>query len=192
MTKRSTDGGREKVVAAARMLFEQRGFHQTAMSELSERAGVSVGQIYRLFASKSEMILAIIHEDTEAKLVRFGLIRADLEAGRITAREALRRLAAEALAHEQQALTFEILAEGFRNPRTGDEIGQFCDRYRGALSALIRAAAGEMEPGRLAAAEEVLMGLLFGLGNRALCRPRLGPEETADFAADMMVAMLRG
>jgi TetR/AcrR family transcriptional repressor of uid operon len=53
-------GSRERIVSSARHLFATQGFHQTPMSELAVAAGVSVGQIYRLFTGKNAVIQAIV------------------------------------------------------------------------------------------------------------------------------------
>ncbi len=87
MTKRRSDGGRAQAIATARICFGQKGFHQTSMAELSERTGISIGQIYRLFRNKSEMIAAIIAEDTEEQLGRLGLIRDAVAAATRRSRE---------------------------------------------------------------------------------------------------------
>jgi TetR/AcrR family transcriptional repressor of uid operon len=190
MTKRSEDGGRARVIATARALFQQKGFHQTAMADLSDRSGVSVGQIYRLFACKSDMIAAIVQEDTEARLTRLTEILDGVGAGRCTAREGFRQAVLDGLNEGKEALTFEILAEGFRNPQVGGEIGELCERYRAMLGKMIRAAGGSVEGARLVAAEDMLLAVIFGLSNRALSRPVLGVEETAAHAADMILHMI--
>ncbi|WP_164857406.1 TetR/AcrR family transcriptional regulator [Sphingomonas crocodyli] len=190
MTKRMADGGRAQVVATARKLFQERGFHQTAMAELSERAGISVGQIYRLFANKSEMIAAIIEDDTEAQIASMAEIRSAVAEGRMSAQEGFRTIAFDTLTAGEEALTFEILAEGFRNPAIGEGIGVFCDRYRAKLRDLIVSTNANITGDRLAAAEEMLLAILFGLGNRSLSKPQLSAEDTANYAAAMIVGML--
>lgn len=190
MTRRSEDGGRTKVVAAARKLFQQKGFHQTAMAELSEQSEVSVGQIYRLFTSKSEMISAIIRQDTDERIKRLAEIRDAVASGACSARDGFRRASVEVLQQEAEALTFEILAEGFRNAAVGAEIGLLCERYRAVLREIVLAAGSAIEGPRLAAVEEMLLAILFGLGNRSLSRPVLSVEKTAEYAADMILAML--
>jgi len=192
MTKRTDDGGRARVIATARRMFQQKGFHQTAMAELSERAGVSVGQIYRLFASKSEMIAAIVEEDTEARLARVGEIQEALASGACTAREGFRQIVLEGFKEGEEGLAFEILAEGFRNGQIGDHIGELCDRYRAMLRKMILTVDDSLDGPRLAAAEDMLLAVLFGLANRALSRPRLTVEEASAHAADMLLGMIHG
>lgn len=189
--KRSEDGGRARVVGTARALIQQKGFHQMAMAELSCRSEVSVGQIYRLFKNKGEMIAAIIEQNTDTLLSRLEVIRDAVASGAWTAREGFRQAVLGTLHTGGEALTFEILAEAFRNPAIGEEIGVLCEQYRAMLRAIVLNACATIEPSRLAAAEEMLVALLFGLGNRSLSRPQLSDEDTADHAADMILAMLQ-
>lgn len=191
MTKRMADGGRERVIAAARALFQEHGFHQTPMSELAKRADISVGQIYRLFANKGEMISAIIGEDTDMRIERLAEIRDGVASGALTPRDGFRAATLDALEQGEQALTFEILAEGFRNAAVGQEIGDLCDRYRAMLGEIVLSADQSLAGDALSAIEEMLLAILFGLGNRTLSRPTLSAEVTADYAADMVLAMLK-
>ena len=50
--------GRARIMDAARTLFSSNGFHQTSMAQLATAAQVSVGQIYRLFKGKEDVIEA--------------------------------------------------------------------------------------------------------------------------------------
>src|SRR4051812_41625237 len=50
---------RSQILDAALVCFAKRGFHQTAMHDISAEAGISVGLIYRYFASKEAVILAM-------------------------------------------------------------------------------------------------------------------------------------
>src|SRR5215469_4932825 len=46
---------RERIVAEAASLFNQRGFEASSMSELKEATGLEKGGIYRHFSSKEEL-----------------------------------------------------------------------------------------------------------------------------------------
>lgn len=191
MTKRTADGGRAQVIATARLLFHERGFHQTAMADLSERARVSVGQIYRLFPNKGEMITAIIGEDTKAQFERLLAIQNCLASGGCEARGAFRMIVIDALSEGEEALTYEILAEGFRNPLVGKMIGDYCDRMRSMLGKIIMVAEPGIPEARLHASEDMLLAILLGLNNRSLSRSLLSAEETADHTVNMILAMLK-
>src|SRR3546814_1258821 len=59
---------RERIVNAASRLFGSKGFYATTTAELAEEASVSVGQIYRLFTDKDDVILAIVEENVRVRL----------------------------------------------------------------------------------------------------------------------------
>jgi AcrR family transcriptional regulator len=53
---------REQIMLAAMERFADGGFHSTGMAEVIAASGLSAGAVYRYFASKEELIRAIIHE----------------------------------------------------------------------------------------------------------------------------------
>lgn len=61
--KRAT---REKVVEAARQLFEEIGYEETTIRMIAERAGVSVGSVFTTFESKVDIFNYILFEKFEA------------------------------------------------------------------------------------------------------------------------------
>src|SRR3546814_14263424 len=59
---------RERIVNAARRLFGSKGFYATTTAELAVEAAVSIGQIYRLFTGKDDIILAIVEENVRVRV----------------------------------------------------------------------------------------------------------------------------
>jgi AcrR family transcriptional regulator len=57
---------REKVVEAARSLFEEIGYEETTIRMVAERAGVSVGSVFTTFESKVDIFNYILFEKFEA------------------------------------------------------------------------------------------------------------------------------
>ncbi len=55
-----------RIIAAARRLFDRKGYADTAMEEIAERAGLAVGTLYNYFPSKDELLLAILRRETDA------------------------------------------------------------------------------------------------------------------------------
>lgn len=51
---------RNTLIAAARAVFEQRGFDGTRMGDIAEEAGVAHGTVYTWFATKEELLHAVI------------------------------------------------------------------------------------------------------------------------------------
>lgn len=60
ITPERREARRAEIVTAARRCFSRDGFHQTSMPDIAAEAGVSAGAPYRYFASKEEIILAIV------------------------------------------------------------------------------------------------------------------------------------
>lgn len=190
--RRTGDGGRSWVIAAARRFFSQKGFHQTPMTELAEEAGVSMGQVYRLFASKSDIIIAIVQEDADRRLAQLRKILASVEAGR-PVRDAIEEIVDRVLCEgeNEEALSFEIFAEGYRNSSAGMVIGHLCEEFRALLRELALHANPALDGDRLAGAEEILLSCLLGLGNRSLSRPTLSREKAAGLASDFIYSALQ-
>ncbi|MGI8664516.1 MAG: TetR/AcrR family transcriptional regulator [Jatrophihabitans sp.] len=65
VTQQYRDSRREHILAAARRCFLRDGFHATSMQDLFAEAGLSSGAVYRYFASKDEMIIAIAAENMQ-------------------------------------------------------------------------------------------------------------------------------
>jgi len=64
-----TDRGRrtrERLVVAARAVFEERGFDGTRMGDIAEAAGVSHGTVYTWFGTKVDILHAVAEAMTDA------------------------------------------------------------------------------------------------------------------------------
>ncbi len=190
MVEPQEDRGRDRILGAARQLFGSSGFHQSPMSELASVAKVSVGQIYRLFNGKYDIIAAIVDEDMRLRLDAMHEILDDAETRRISVEEAFRRLVLGSLSSRDEALTFEILAEAHRNSSIAQGIARFCDDYRSILGRLAYIANPAMGEAQRDAAEELLLACLFGLGQRSLSKPTLPDDRTANDVSIMMMAAL--
>ena len=51
---------RARLVAAAGEVFCERGFNETRMSDIAERAGVAHGTVYVYFESKSDVLRSVV------------------------------------------------------------------------------------------------------------------------------------
>jgi len=52
---------RNRIIAAARILFSRDGYHGTNAKEIAAKAGVSVGSFYAYFKDKKELFMALTH-----------------------------------------------------------------------------------------------------------------------------------
>lgn len=72
MATEKADLQRDRILQAAQRCFVEHGFHAASMASIATTAGMSTGLIYRYFASKNEIIVAIIER-------QLTLLRAELQ-----------------------------------------------------------------------------------------------------------------
>lgn len=179
---------REKVVASAKRLFSERGFHRTAMADLAQDAQVSVGAIYRSFASKSDIIRDIIRADTEGTLDE---LRANISAvrnGTTRGHDAIEGMIFEwASKQEDDALYHEIIAEAHRSPEVAQMVTSTCSEFRELLRELATLLRPGLTEAEIEGVAELLLACLFGMGNREFTAPRLSPEQTAAIVTGLLL-----
>lgn len=109
---------RRQILDAAKLCFKRVGFHSTPINEIAKEAGISIGLIYKYFASKEAVIEAIIYEDLELQLEQlselFDAIGDPLDETMERGMEALHRMLTDA---DRTALMLEVAAEAVRNPK---------------------------------------------------------------------------
>ncbi|AMK23731.1 helix-turn-helix domain-containing protein [Sphingobium sp. SJ10-10] len=182
---------RDRILNAARDLFAANGFHQSAMAELATAAQVSVGQIYRLFKGKEDIIEAIVKSDMQERETIISSLQTRLDAGEISIERTFELLLLEVMDDPHEALSFDILAEAFRNAPVRDTITDMCRGLRKSLGDFACVANPDLSGEALKSAEEIILACLFGLGHRSLSAPDISAERTAKRAAFMIVAALR-
>src|SRR5918999_1742853 len=57
---------REKVLAAARRLFEERGVGNVAIDEIAREAGVGKGTVYHRFGDRAGLVIALVDDEERA------------------------------------------------------------------------------------------------------------------------------
>lgn len=151
------DARRDRLLEAARTLFAERGFHSTGVAQIAKASGVLVGQIYRDFANKEEIVAAIASRDLEASLAEAELERA-ARAGDVAAVRAWIRRFVTAKVDKDCRLAAEIMAESMRNPRIADTFRAIQQRVRCSLSRALSALAPgpDREHDRALTAEVIL------------------------------------
>lgn len=134
MARERDESKRAAIMAEAKRLFSERGFHATSVQDIVRAIGLPVGSVYTYFQNKEEILKAVIDEGWDeffselsrdcaaepSPLARLGLI----------VRRYLPRLLADA-----DFLSI-ILTEGFRQSDVGEKLER--------VSALVGAAVNEL------------------------------------------------
>jgi AcrR family transcriptional regulator len=138
---------RERVLVAARRLFAERGVTAVTMEEIAQAAGVGKGTLYRRYAGKGELCLALLNDHLIADQDR---TLAELRAQRATGRPFLASiawfLAALVDFHDEHLdLLYEAHREG--QPRLGERVSALAWQQL-TVRLLLQAAvaAGEVAP----------------------------------------------
>ena len=63
LRERQKAGRREGIIKAAALLFRRDGFAATSIEQIAERAELSAGTVYNYFASKGDLLLALVALD---------------------------------------------------------------------------------------------------------------------------------
>lgn len=161
------------------------------MADLAENAQVSVGGIYRSFANKSEIVRAIVQDDTEQT---FAQLQKDIEQvrdGTIAGAVAIERMIFEWLSARRDALNHEVVAEGYRNPEVAEVLTLVCGQFREQFRALAKLVQPDLDDIEVEGAAELLLACLFGMGNRKFTQPRLDEAQTAAIVTRLLLQGLR-
>jgi AcrR family transcriptional regulator len=130
---------RQLILDTSRRLFIQNGFHGTGVAQIAVASGIKVGQIYRDFSSKEDIIAAIAFRDLSQFLDEATLQRA-IDAGDMAA---IRQWILAFVTYDEDIegyrLMPEIMAESSRNPRVARLQEDISASVKSALTAALTA-----------------------------------------------------
>lgn len=130
---------RQHILDTSRRLFIENGFHRTGVAQISAASGVKVGQIYRDFSAKEDIIAAIALRDLSQFLDEAGLGRAIHADDMIAVREWILALVTYDEDVEGYRLMPEIMAESSRNTRIARLREEINARVKSALTTALAA-----------------------------------------------------
>ena len=139
---------RRQILDAAGRCFARDGFHRTSMQDVVRECGISAGLVYRYFASKDEMIVAIVtewHDERQALVEPAGGTRSprggragldDVEAAYLD----LLRSVGDPASRQDLRLGVQIWAETVRSEQLREVARRGVDRPRAVLVDVVRQA----------------------------------------------------
>ncbi len=172
---------RRKILDCARALFVDHGFHATGVAQISTMSGVAVGQIYRDFASKEDIVVSIVEDDCvsfmDAETLKSAIDRRDKGA----VREWLRHFVhpQDGRSDEKSARLFaEIIAESARNERIASIFTTIHDDVRGkTLDALEVRSEGKDDTAARGVVADLIATMSLGLMHHRLMRHNLAIDD---------------
>jgi AcrR family transcriptional regulator len=161
-----TERNRAMVLAAARQVFIDRGYHGATLEQIAESAGFSKGVVYSQFGSKADLFLSLLEERIEERAAKNAALVEQLPArgGVATLIEHLaRRDRAEP---EWGLLVAEFRVHAARDPKLNKRYAAAHLRTRAALAEALAAVAercDEQLPFVPAEMAEVALALATGM-----------------------------
>lgn len=157
---------------AARKLFIDNGFHATGMAQIAKTSGVAIGQIYRDFESKEDIVAALVEVDC-GRLMMYDVLEAAIRRHDADSVRAWLREFVEPSDNPDDARLFaEILAESARSPRIAAIFRQIQDELRRHMDeALEMLAPAPAMASRRSILAEVITTLSVGMTHQQLMRP---------------------
>ncbi|HEX8654039.1 MAG TPA: TetR/AcrR family transcriptional regulator [Allosphingosinicella sp.] len=187
-----TERGRKtlrRLIEAAAQEFGERGFHEAAITGITQRAGVALGTFYTYFESKEEVFRALVRDMSNA--TRAHVAEAARGApDRLTAER--RGLAAFIAFVRERPELYRIIEEAqfVAQDEYRKHYLTFAEGYRRNLAAA--RARGEIADGPDELRAWALIGISVFLGMRyGLWERDLEPQEVADLAIDLASEGLR-
>jgi AcrR family transcriptional regulator len=177
---RRADAQRDRILCAALKCFIEHGFHAASMSSIAEAAQMSAGLIYRYFANKNAIVLAIVERQLHEKqsLIRQLQSSEQMVDGLVDAFEQWCRPSAGTMS---VALLLEMSAEATRNPRIAEALRTSDELTRAAFEEWLRRPRGQGGAGMTEQDARVRgLGVRFvvdGLALRAAREPGLDRAE---------------
>lgn len=164
---------RARVQDTARKLFIENGFHATGMAQIAKESGIAVGQIYRDFSCKEDIVAALVEADCGRLMMYESLDEALRRGDRGVVRGWLREFI-EPGDMEDARLFAEILAESSRNDRIAAIFRSLQEELRRRiLSALELLVPGHAQADRRSIMADAVMTLSLGVFQHQLLRPQL-------------------
>jgi AcrR family transcriptional regulator len=135
---------RAELVASARAVFLERGFHVATLDEIAADAGYSKGAVYSNFESKEALFLAILDAHFEQRLTVFQSAKLSGE----TAEEALVLAARGVAAADRQerrwaAVLLEFWAHASRYDGLREQVSEARERYIDAVARVLDGVAAD-------------------------------------------------
>jgi AcrR family transcriptional regulator len=156
------DARRAQIIDAARARFASHGFARTSMPDLVEASGLSIGAIYRYFASKDEIVTAICEQASQA-------LPAELTASAV--QEFLEHIRAMAREEGHARLVAQIYAEAAISPPLAALVQRQLADLRDAVAALLPG----RQPADAARIAEAFAALCLGYSQQLAVRGDLDP-----------------
>ncbi|GHO50674.1 TetR/AcrR family transcriptional regulator [Ktedonospora formicarum] len=168
------EDNRERLIAAGYTLLAEQGIEATTVKEIARLAGVSPGLFHYYFASKNDLLLAVVYEAGVSFSQRLMQTLESMSSRECSFGEVV-MLAVAAVSRDDPAwyrLRYELYALGLRNPGFLLAIGEMLAKGRQGIAQTIQLQTG-MDDVRAETLAAVVQACTDGLALQQLAQPGL-------------------
>ncbi len=177
---------RERLIAAGYALLAEKGMEATTVKEIARRAGVSPGLFHYYFASKDELLLAVLYEAGGRFKERVAQDMQEALAAQGFAGAAAEKLQKQARQDPTwYRLRYELFALGLRKPDFLPEVGKFLEKARQEITNIVMEFTG-IEEERAQAAAALLLAESDGLALQQIAQPDLDLSGAYDLMKSLL------
>jgi AcrR family transcriptional regulator len=175
---------REHILQSARRCFLRNGFHATTMQDIFAESGMSAGAVYRYFASKDDVVLAIAEDSLHDVMAAIGRVGEEPHA---SLGDALAAGVDAIKSRDEQdnltSLAIQVWAEAIRNPALAEKFVRLMTRSKAQLAEFARRHQQRGELPGDASADGLATVLAAVLPGYIVQRALLGGESVSDTQA---------
>lgn len=184
-----TRAQRARILKAAHQCFAESGFHAASMADISVRAGMSPGLIYRYFENKSSIIQAIVQQQLELARERVcATCGLDITQKMI---DEFGRSPTDDNDNLSPALLLELSAEATRDPQIAGAVRSFDREIRALLVGLLNGERPDSGTPENVRARALMLQIIFeGLRVRQTREPDLDRELLASALRGFLPSIL--
>lgn len=184
-----TRAQRARILKAAHQCFAESGFHAASMADISVRAGMSPGLIYRYFENKSSIIQAIVQQQLELARERVcATCRFDITQKMI---DEFGRSPTDDNDALSPALLLEMSAEATRDPQIAGAVRSFDREIRALLVEMLNSDRPDGGAPENVRSRALLLQIIFeGLRVRQTREPDLDRELLASALREFLPSVL--
>ncbi|WP_241646112.1 TetR/AcrR family transcriptional regulator [Rosenbergiella metrosideri] len=156
---------KDALIDIARKSFQRNGLHGTTLAVIAKDSTLSVGQIYRIFVNKEEIVEAVVNQIVSERVALFLAQNHDLEQKAVLLARAIPPTDSQRL---DDALLMEINAESLRNPRLLAILQRADQKMKNEAITMIRRHLPQVSEEALADSSELIAIIIEGVAFRRL------------------------
>jgi AcrR family transcriptional regulator len=172
---------REKLLAAARVVFARSGFHGASVEEIASEAGYSTGALYSNFDGKEDLFLALMEQEIDAHAEEIAAaVRSRASVAERATGGARQWMSTIERERDVLLLFMEFWAYGVRDPEVRPKVAARFAQMRAVLTGLIAEAVREFDLELELPAEQLAIAidaLADGITRQKLADPDAVPDE---------------